>query len=322
MYYINQIVTRKTHLKLVDLVKQMKTQVEAGGEFQVQGVLLTGKDDKYYRLLKKILKFLGKIAQEDTLVAGVAKEVVFDLWLFFFGSDKNEFRESSQINRFAKSFLDKHLQALDSELVSDFLTANLPRMEGCAWKEFFELFKRLVLFVNEKQGKVQKDEVVLDGGHFHDYNLKKLDFFVLRVPSAELLFFPELESLFLSTRNWTLEAFLCDFLGSLLTKPPYASSETEELYRQEENKLIQRALAFLGEEPVGDFEFDAMPQPLVNQVKYLQLVNLCMGHGEPFGSGALKSFASVREGVPLLLNFEKENTYSTKTTTKFFFSNW
>lgn len=285
--------------------------------------MLTGKDDRYYKLLKKILKFLGKITQEENLDRGLLEEVIFDLWLSFFESPNNELKESAQINQFVKSFMDKYLKFLHVDVVSGFLERNIPKLENCVWKEFFELFKRMVLFVNEKHGNLERDEVVLDGGYFNDYDSKKHEFHVLRVPSQELSFFNELESLFISTRNNVLEAFLCTLLCSLVTKPTYASSETDALYRQEENKLIQRSLKHLTEDAcVDDFEFDAVPQKLIYKVKFLQLLNMCMGHTEPFGLGALKSFASIREGVALLLNFEKENSYSTKTTSKFFFSNW
>lgn len=323
MYYINQIVNRKVHLKLVELVKEIKQNIEAGQEFLIQGSVLALKDDRYYKFLKKILKFLGKITLEDNLESGILEEVIFDLWLTFFESPNNESKESAQINSFVKSFMDKYLNLLKVDVVADFLKQNIPKMETCVWKEFFQLFKRMVLFVNEKHGNVAKDEVLLDGGYFNDYDSKKLEFYVLRVPSQELNFFNELESLFLSTRNTNLESFLCSLLCSLLTKPTYASSETDALYRQEENKLIQRSLKYLSDDgDLDDFEYKNVPQKLIYKIKFLQLLNMCIGHGEPFGSGALKSFASIREGVPLLLNFEKENSYSTKTTTKFFFSNW
>jgi hypothetical protein len=71
-----------------------------------------------------------------------------------------------------------------------------------------------------------------------------------------------------------------------------------------------------------DYDHDSIPQKLIYQIKFLQLLNLCIGLGEPFGSGALISFATLKEGIPLLLNFEKENSYSAKTTSKFFFNSW
>ena len=66
-YYINQIVTRKIHLNLVTLVKEIKNTIEEDKQFKIQGVVLSSKDEKYYKLLKKILKFLGKIILEHGL---------------------------------------------------------------------------------------------------------------------------------------------------------------------------------------------------------------------------------------------------------------
>jgi hypothetical protein len=308
---------------MVELIKKNKNSIESNKEFRIQGVVVNSKDKEYYKFLKKLLKFLGKIVQEDEDNNEIIKDVIFELWLFFFESSNNESKESDQINKFVKTFLDKKLGHLDVNMISDLLRENIPKMENCKWNGFFELFKKLIWFVNEKNGNVVKDHVVLDGGYFNDYNTKRQEFYVLRVPSQELNFFNEIESLFLCTKNCELEKSLCEFICSLITKPNYASSETDALYKQEENKLIQRALKYLNEDDIFEsYEHDQIPQKLIYKIKFLQILNNCIGLGEPFGSGALISFASQKEGIPLLLNFEKENSYSAKTTSKFFFNNW
>lgn len=323
-YYINQIVTRNIHLNLVNLIKEIKNSIETNKEFKIQGVSLSSKSEKYYKLLKKILKFLDKIIKEHGLDEKMLKEVVLDLWILFFESQNNQLKESNQINKFVKNFFENDIQKLDTNIIESFLTESISKMENCLWIEFFEVFKTLIIFVNERNGNIEIDEIMLDGGYFNDYSTKKLKFYVLKVPSEELNFFNELESLFLSTRNSFLESFLCRFICSLISKPTYASSDFNNIYKQEENKLTQRALKILNEENTDGFDFNYknVPQKLVNKIKFTQLLNRCMGLAEPFGLGDLVSFASLREGIPLLLNFEKENTYSSKTTSKFFFFNW
>jgi hypothetical protein len=328
MYYINQIIGRGIHLSLVELIKEIKTSLEQDKEIRVQTILLKSKNEKYFKLLRKILKFLGKIIQEEGYQKKILKEVIFDLWGFFFLSQSNLIKESDQINKFVKTFFEKNLSLVDTEIISEFLITNIPKMENCVFQEFFNIFEKLILFVNEKHGKVEKDEVVLDGGYFNDYSSKKLDFHVLKVPSEELDFFNEMESLFLNTKNPVLENFLCSFICTLITKPTYASSETDTLYEQEKNKMIHRGLEYLNKlaEPASiqesEFTIKDIPQTLVYKIKYVQLINRAIGIGESMGGGNLFSFASLREGVPLLLHFEKENTYSNKTTSKFFFNNW
>ena len=217
MYYVNQIFGRQIHLKLVKLVKQIKSDLEDNKVVKVQGMQLLSKDEEYYKFLGKILKFLGTVIQEEAHKDSIVKEVIFGIWGFFFESNQNQVKESDQINKFLRTFLDKYINLIETSVISDFLVENIPKMEFCKSQEFFKLFRKLVFHVNEKNGKVEKDEVVLDRGYFNDYSSKKLEFYVLKVPSEELDFYPELESLFLSSKNYNLEPFLCNFLCTLIT---------------------------------------------------------------------------------------------------------
>lgn len=338
-FYINQILEKDIHINLVKLIIDIKKSLDKCEEFNSFGILLKSKDQQYYLLLKKTLKFISKLLKDEPITKSIMKNLIFGIWNLFFESSNNLMRENDLVNKFVKDFIKNRLLELEPIFISEFLKENISKLDKCIWTDFYFFLKDMFFLLNEKKGNLEKDEIILDGGYFNDYNTKKLEFYVLKVPTEELCFFNELENIFSITNNNLLENFLCEMIGNLICKPEHASSDMDALYVQEENKLIQKLFSLLSgrtSDNIYSKEFlvdeidkednlvqiKKLSQKFIKKTKFIMLINYCMGMGERKGVTSLSSFSSFREGFPLLLNFEKESKYQHKSNTKFFINDW
>ena len=242
------------------------------------------------------------------------------------------------INNFVIDFIKDRLIELEPSTLSDFLNENISNMESCTAKEYFELIQLVFYYLNEKRGFLEKEEIKLDIGYYNNLSPKTMEFYVLRVPSVELSFHVQLQSLFLSTKNSVLENFLCRLLANVISKPEYASSDCNMLYEQEQNKMIQKTISNIklnkGEEIFSDEVFvdskviQDIPETylhlsnkFIERIKFVKFLNYFLGLSEREGFGKLISVASLKESHFISLSFERETRTAYKTTTKYTFIN-
>ena len=275
----------------LDLSPEQKQQV-------VNKPPIQHKNKTYYDHLRKILKFFQNIMKKSSPDSLITK--IIDLWTHFFVCLSNEPSENKALNDWLSKTMSYTNSGLTLEHMSAFLTDNLDQLSLNFSYEAFNIFVQMFYKINECRDLIKNCSIELDGGYYNEFNKTVEQFWELKVPSADLDFFSEFFSLYVSTNDFMLEAVLCSFFATLICQNKHSNSLSDELYREEQRKLV----ALLNKElATSDFS------NVKKRVKLLLLAKKCLSEKEFYGFGDFKSIANMIEGAKMVLSIEKANKY-------------
>lgn len=320
-YFLFNLERMNIPLKIISLLMNIKKSLDNQETYKLGEIDIPDKNNVYYSLLKKCLKFILRISKEQDDESFDIDNFFFKIWIFFMQSKNNSKTEIFEINNFISKLLFAKEEIIDPETIKFFLLENFKLLENISSEDFFKHFKMLMLIVNYKEDTIDKKEVVFGPRYFNDFDQKKINFFVLNVPSNQLFLFKELNELYFETKNALLEKYLSEFIAEIICKPDYAESMYNQIYLDEEDSLIKTLKTMYENKTSEDFSNkvfseDMLSQEMIQRVKMLKLVQICLGKKEITGIGNIPSCATLNEGTHVMVNIERETRYQHRTSKK------
>ena len=212
---------------------------------------------------------------------------------------------ASEVTSFLENFINNEDQIHHSDSFLSFFHSNIGGLDRPYRNEFFVLFVHVFCAVNIERKNITRREVRVDPG----YSMypqpapspsRGKTFNVLRVPAESLEGFSEVWTLYFSCDSPGLEAQVASMLANIVSPGEPCEGglcENAELYSLERRRMVDKCLSLLDSEDLRAVG------------KAAGLLEKLIRKEECLGGVGLPSFASLKPGERITVNFERKSRH-------------